>query len=347
MASQPQPSHAEHETGIDDPIIRLAKVTADLRRINKERNLLAKERRDAVLLDAKTRCRNFATEFSACLPREIRDMVYAEVWLQSFERSYRKPNKSLNVDQTNEWWAKRRERDQFYNSPWLYACKEEPCQCYMLSDLPVWVFPLYVGFQVATEAAEAHYRVKYMVVEADSLPDMEAFLTNDHLHMGIKPADHLRCLELQIQATETNELGYEDIEDFAKLKRYLRPLLEIQRKEGFHLNFVLEREGDMPLNALEALKFVVVPFRNAGAIVKITSCFFEDLDDNVSDFYDMSVETWKVKRQMIRNKHHRAYSESFDSESDSSENLSDSEDLEIEEEEVEATSHDDGHIPSD
>lgn len=55
--------------------LRLAHIDAELKRVFQERESLMKERREAVLLDAKTRCRNFATEFAACLPREIRDMV--------------------------------------------------------------------------------------------------------------------------------------------------------------------------------------------------------------------------------------------------------------------------------
>lgn len=301
---------------------RLAKINAQLHRVNKERDALVKQRRDAVLLDVKTRCRNFAVEFIACLPREIRDMVYAEVWHQPFDRSHLQPHMSLNVEQKKAWWEKRLARIKFCNSPWLYPCNEKPCQCYLLSDLPVWVFPQYVGYQVATEAAQSYYRVKYMVVEADQLPGLEAFLMHDHLHLNVKPAHHIRHLELQIQATETNELGYMNIEDFAKLERYLRPLLNIRLKEGFHLKLCLYGEDYTPVDALEALAFVVVAFKNAGAIVKIHSDFNNMIDDDLSDFYGMPVDEWMAKRQAMRDESHWAYSDSSNTDSDVSEDTS-------------------------
>lgn len=260
--------------------------------------------------------------------------VYAEVWLEPFNRDHPRPPLSFDeIDRRKEKWEKRFTRSRFCHSPWLFPCNEKPCRCYLLSDLPVWVFPQFMGDQVATEAAESYYRVKHMAVAADGLPDLEAFLANDHLHMGIKPSNFMRQLSLHIETTEENELGYMDIEDFDKLKMYLKPLLDLRLKQGFHLDFLIVGEGDMPIDVLEALRFVVVPFKTAGSIVKVKLNTYQGFDDEISDFYDVPIDEWVNKREAIRIERHGAYGDSSETESESSEDTSDSDDPETVEEE--------------
>lgn len=99
---------------------------------------------------------------------------------------------------------------------WRLNCKGDSCQCFNWWDLSLWLEPKWVGRNVAQEAAKAYYRslskhpggIQHANENLD-VADLDDYLLKDHFHLGIRPADHLRCLGLSVRATYYNELANE------------------------------------------------------------------------------------------------------------------------------------------
>jgi hypothetical protein len=82
------------------------------------------------------------------------------------------------------------------NQATLYSVAREfrsgPCVCFRLNHLPLHVQHQVAGLQTARAAATAYHKAVHPERLQDDIHDMRAFLTRAHLHLGLRPAEHIR-----------------------------------------------------------------------------------------------------------------------------------------------------------
>jgi len=151
-------------------------------------------------------------------------------------------------------------------------------------------------------------------LDAHHLHELTNFLSEDHFHLGVKPLDHIRRLELSLQ-----EYAY--IQDEGQMQHSIQTkngqdifqhcfeeLLDVRVKKGFHLTIKLQWNGAeiycMP--ALERTRKVVHALMKEGAKVTLIA---RDIDYhkeyNVSDYYTLAPEDWQGKWIKRVRKFHR------------------------------------------
>ncbi|KAH5228427.1 hypothetical protein HBI62_086450 [Parastagonospora nodorum] len=198
--------------------LRFLKLTLEREQVQKELVTLRKQHEEALLLDAQRCCRIFATRFTNTLPLELRDMVYTELWSgQKHHLDYPSEGKGITADP--KYKSDPLKSVKRYKL-WRLNCKGDSCQCFNWWDLSLWLQPKWVGRNVAQEAAKAYYRslsahpggIQHANEKLD-VADLGDYLLKDHFHLGIRPADHMRCLELFVRATYANDLANEYYDD--------------------------------------------------------------------------------------------------------------------------------------
>ncbi|EAT81261.1 hypothetical protein SNOG_11553 [Parastagonospora nodorum SN15] len=138
-----------------------------------------------------------------------------------------------------------------------------------------------------------------------------------HFHLGIRPADHVRCLDLFVRATYANDLAneyYDDdgygppapteynleqdkyrviaMESLLTLTHWLRPLLDIRVKKDFHLRIFFKDGREH--QKLEAFRPVVRTFVDAGAHFALLSPVpGMDEHQNVLNYFEMGLQDWQ------------------------------------------------------
>lgn len=66
----------------------------------------------------------------------------------------------------------------------------------------MWINTHYVGVDVANEAAVAYYRLIDTVINNFQLQHLGDFLRHNHFHLGVKLANHLRRLVLNLRSSQ-------------------------------------------------------------------------------------------------------------------------------------------------
>ena len=260
-------------------------------------------------------CLDFVDKFHTTLPPELREMVYDYVWDEPMLRLvfddvtlYEKTSNTASFPPSvasNGRRGRDRGRDKINLAPWSVNCGRDSCRCFHWWELPLWVQHQYVGMDVAKEVAKAYYCIMSgRQLDANHLHELTDFLSEDHFHLGVKPLDHIRRLELSF-----GEEAY--IQDERRLKHSFQTkngqdifqhcfeeLLDLRVKKGFHLTIKLQWDGAyiycMP--ALERSRKVVRALMKEGA--KVTVLAFEmnyRKEYNVSDYYALSQEDWQAK----------------------------------------------------
>jgi hypothetical protein len=261
-------------------------------------------------------CQEYARKFRAALPTELRDMVYAQVWdRETVERAFDNvcpkvppvvltDNLIALYDDAEEGWQP--------NSPlvgdmsWQMACRHEPCACFRWWQLPFWVQHQFVGFEVAKEAAAAYYRAGLPRRLSSGFSELDDMLSTDHFHLGVRPFDHLRRLELGLSVLKYTFFvgsGPEDHKNSQRhqldiIKTQSRALLKMRLKRGFELILKTAWCRDLPegLSLLDEMPPVVNVLKLTGVSVRVMAWHAPSSKDyDVSDYYTLPKEQWKSR----------------------------------------------------
>lgn len=274
-----------------------------------ERKALGKQCGEASLFVAEKLCRVFADKFKTTLSVELREMVYTHVWddemlnlvfdnVTIYSATYSYPRMT-----TAQLAPPIPDSNTVKHTPWSILCKGNDCNCFRWWQLPAWVQHQFVGLEVAKEAVAAYYRAMQPNRIGNQLGQLEGFLSIDHFHLGIKPADHIRRLELNLDQPHIDiKIGrrclLESQEGLRFLDRNLQALLDIRVKRGFQLSLKLIWHGTvLPYNsALRTSRSVAEKLTEAGAIVKILARHTHlHKTYDVSDYFQSSRTEWETK----------------------------------------------------
>jgi hypothetical protein len=141
-------------------------------------------------------------------------------------------------------------------------CSGDCCDCFKWWELPLWVQHQFVGFEVAQEVAAAYYRIGPSN-HFGHQENLRTMLSNDLFHLGIKPANQLRRLEIDLEEYNTPA-------ELVALEEQLPSLLELRLKKGFDL-VIMTRWHSRPcktLRVLDKMVPVVTELKKAGVNVR-------------------------------------------------------------------------------
>lgn len=260
---------------------------------------------------AQKRFRKFADKFYATLPPELRDLVYVHIWDDAtldrvFDNVCVDPVPSLTSRRTppSSWrQVVLSNSDDVKGMPWSVFCAQHPCNCFQWWELPYWAQHIFVGLDVAREAVAAYYRAMRHGRLGPHLGQLETFLSTDHFHLGVIPADHIRHLELNFddRLIEYGD-GYNCLTKSRKgsqvLQRNLEALLKLRVKQGFQLTIKFDWVAtNLNSNAaLKVLRPVAYKIQEAGGSVTLLARFGSLRKDfDVSDYFDLPHDYWKHK----------------------------------------------------
>jgi hypothetical protein len=274
---------------------RLEKLRHEVAQLETKHVTLDVQSRRLSLSIAKKQCLEFAKSFQANIPPELRDMVYAHVWDEAtLERVFDDVRDNTPVTNCLERSAALTgtvsKPVSKKNNQTRIRCKGDRCKCFSWWELPLWVQYQFVGFEVAQEAAAAAYYHTGTSVHShfrmQSLMDM---LSNDLFHLDIKPADHLRCLELDLDAYRTRA-------QIVTLEQQLPCLLKLRLKKGFELVVKTSWHPQFPkaLRILDKMDPIVTQLKQAGAIVRAAAWhdLFQKTFD-VPDVFSLGPKQWQ------------------------------------------------------
>lgn len=201
---------------------------------------------------AKKLCRTFADKFYVTLPRELREMVYDYVWdLAMIGLTFHDVTLYGNSsDDSDEFSPSLQDSHQQRKGtkavPWAIPCTQDTCRCFGWWELPCWAHHECVGMDVATEVVKAYYRnTRSLSVEPDHLEDLTNLLYRDHFHLGVKPLDHIRRLEIPlgqdvlIGRGEKTSYNLQSMESLETFQYHFEVLLDVRVKKGFQLTILL------------------------------------------------------------------------------------------------------------
>jgi hypothetical protein len=229
------------------------------------------------------------TRMRARLPRELRDMVYQQLWRDGthIARLY-KVHRLMQVPQ----------------------CTQRPCRCLKAEQLPTIIDVAFVGADVALEVVEALYSCgasDYTPItslfRATCLEEITYLVCTDAFHVGLDPASVLRVLAVDVVVEnyhlETQQAPWIDHQAVAL---QLAPLLKIVHKSGFQLDIILSQRY-IRLNVLEeflnAIRPVLEPLQEGGAIVRFMFSyryrdeFSSPVDYSLFDAFANPAGNWK------------------------------------------------------
>jgi hypothetical protein len=293
------------------------KVDEYKRRVEKlenRRTEVGKERGRLNRIVAKKLCRNFADKFHLTLPPELREMVYNYVWdgpmlhlVFNDVTGGEMTVKSTHFSDPRDFLpAGGHPQGKSINIvPWSIPCTQDACRCFQWWKLPFWVQHQYVGMDVAVEVAKAYYRNALAFrLGPKYLEDLTGMLSQDHFHLGIKPADHIRRLEIPlhphawIEDDKKRTYRIEGMHGLDVFQRRFEVLLDVRVKLGFHLIIRLLSDGFLvdSISALERSRSVVNKLLEEGATVTVlASDTLSDKEHDVTDYYMLSLVDWQKK----------------------------------------------------
>jgi hypothetical protein len=174
----------------------------------------------------------------------------------------------------------------------------ELCHCFFWWEICPWVQHQFVDLDVAREAAAAYYSVTpaNLWSRQDSL---DSFLFEDHFHIGVAPADHIRRISFIIPRRE-DWFSASDPERLAIVCEYCKPLLKLRLKRGFQLDITWSLPEVVEGENLGVLRPIVDTLRGEGVIVTLRGrpYLIRDYRD-ISDFFDMPLDEWRTKWRII------------------------------------------------
>ncbi|KAH7394520.1 hypothetical protein BKA66DRAFT_302971 [Pyrenochaeta sp. MPI-SDFR-AT-0127] len=287
-----------------------------------EQKTLGKQCGKVSLLVAEKLCREFAHNFYTKLPRELREMVYMHVWDDAMLNLvfddvsvYSATTAHPRMKPSAQPVASSSNSDKIKNMPWSIACAEDACSCFYWWELPAWAQHQFVGLEVAKEVVVAYYRAMRPVRITNQLGQLADFLYIDHFHLGVKPADHIRRLELNLHQSPIDyHKDYLSLlaggEVLQVYEQNLKALLDVRIKRGFQLSFKIFWHGHgVTYNlALKQFHHIADKFKEAGASVTVLAwhTYLRKIYD-ASDYFTMPQTQWVTKwsgkiRQDIRNR---------------------------------------------
>jgi hypothetical protein len=264
------------------------------------------KRRDKLsLLVAEKLCRQFADKFQAALPRELRDLVYEHVWDDLVQdltfddvtlyATTPGPPQDMDLVRSTPVLGTASTAEKI-SKPWSVSCTEHPCRCFDWWELPTWAQHQFVDMDTAREVAAAYYRLIQPKCLGKELHELQDFLSVDHFHLGVKPTDDIRRLEINLDTGRVDSTSFYEA---------LLPLLEddcvlykVRAMRSFHLSFKLLWEGshaqDTPV--LQYTRPIVTKLQKAGAKVSLLA-FQTTLRHtyDVSDYYTLNASDWATK----------------------------------------------------
>jgi hypothetical protein len=128
-------------------------------------------------------------------------------------------------------------RNSNISIPWAMTCTEYPCRCFYWWQLPVWAQYQFVGVDTAKEAVAAYYRAMQSNRLGNRLDELEYFLTIDHFHLGVKPYDHIRRLEIHLDTYKRNLQSFYEVLDLFGKDSYA--LYKVRAMGSIHLSLKL------------------------------------------------------------------------------------------------------------
>lgn len=131
------------------------------------------------------------------------------------------------------------------HTPWLVQCEGKRCQCFKFDEMPLYVQHQVVGINVAREVVTAYYKTMYPESLEYDIHDLHTFLTRDHFHLGLIPADHIRRLCILISPVHNSGLAMQiqgntllSSDGQHVVRTSLKALSLVPNKKGFRLNIV-------------------------------------------------------------------------------------------------------------
>jgi hypothetical protein len=180
-------------------------------------------------------------------------------------------------------------------------CRHTSCACFRWWQLPFWVQHQFVGLEVAKEAAAAYYREGLPKHLSTRLDDLDAMPSVDHFHLGVKPTDHLRRLELDLSVFKYGFVVGAGPGDHKKNQRHRLDIIEQQSfallktrlRRGFELILKTAWCRDLPegLSLLDEMSPVVNVLKLTGASVRVVAWHAPSSKDyDVSDYFTLPKE---------------------------------------------------------
>ena len=260
---------------------------------------------------AEKLCRNFVDKFHTTLPPELREMVYDYVWDEPMLRLvfddvtlYEKTSNTTSFPRSFASTG-HRGQNKINLAPWSVPCMGDNCRCFLWWELPLWVQHQYVGMDVAKEVTKAYYRkMSGRQLDANNLHELTHFLSKDHFHLGVKPLDHIRRLELTLAPDATIQDGGRSKDPIQSkggldvFQHHLEKLLDVRVKKGFHLTIKLEWNGALIYctPVLQRSRRVVNALMKEGVVVTVVVWEKSQQEEYiVSDYYALAPEAWQAK----------------------------------------------------
>ena len=197
----------------------------------------------------------------ACLPRELRDLIYDYIWDDNYHRlasCYMSPSPTIG-----------------HGFRWTTAHMHPKIGRTPRDTKPIVINPAYVDLDTAREALEAYYRISAHHEHAFLVrcpEQMHTILHEDAFKLGVLPAEHLRAMDLYL-TQERSEVWLPWTIDGNKLSKAFTQLTEgIRRKKYFKLSITFI-QTEIRLKQWDLLFRILVPlwtaFEAAGAEVHL------------------------------------------------------------------------------
>jgi hypothetical protein len=133
---------------------------------------------------AKPDCLALATDIHATMPREIRDRIYFFLRLS-----------------TVDWEGDLYDRHYPFANPTGY-CEYRRKDVHLLKATYSWLSPCIVGHDFARECAQIHYEETTLVLHKSNFPHIKDLLETDLSGVDIRPADHIRHVQVHLNARD-------------------------------------------------------------------------------------------------------------------------------------------------
>ncbi|KAF1995295.1 hypothetical protein P154DRAFT_526490 [Amniculicola lignicola CBS 123094] len=230
-----------------------------------------------------------ASEIRSRLPREIRDLIYEQVWTIR--------------DTVQAYQLTRLVRGQ-------EECPGRPCTCLRDRAYPHILNPAFVGAEIALEAVESFY--KYLPAYMSELEDpshIKAFLYTDALHLGFQPVTAVRSMGIICRTDyyinyDPKSWDAAPIKNKADLEASFKLLLNIVIKRGFKLRVLISQRVIRLLilnEFLEIIKPILLKLRDEGVKVELAFAYrqdkhcpeYSDLEWSMNSALDQPLEAWK------------------------------------------------------
>jgi hypothetical protein len=137
------------------------------------------------------------------------------------------------------------------------------------------------------------------------LYEMDGMLSVDHFHLGVKPADHVRRLELDFGEFKYHfvvSAGAEEHNNRCRrletVKKQTQALLSLRVKRGFELVLKTSWHDQFPeaLSLLDELSPVINVLKLTGARVRVMAWHFHlEKHYDVAGYFSLPAEQWKAK----------------------------------------------------